>query len=307
MALGFVLVGIWYASTTPEYRQLIVKYLREANYFWVGVSLLLGFISHLSRTIRWQFMLQPMGYTPKFMSSFFIVLLSYFYNLGIPRSGEIIRATALKTYENVPFDKGFGTVVAERIIDLCMLSILVVIAFFSQTDTLIYIFENKQISVKKIAILLSLGVLVLLFFVFFLKKSNHFIAIRIKKIIKGLLEGFFSVFKMPKKMAFMLHTLIIWGCYIGMFWVIKFCFLETEPLSLDIILIAFIGGAFAMSVTNGGLGLFPIAVSKVLMLYGVSKVSAESYGWIMWISQTFMVILLGILASICLPLLYTKK
>ena len=48
------------------------------------------------------------------------VCVSYFMNLTIPRSGEVTRAALLKKYENVPFDKGFGTIVAERIVDLIL-------------------------------------------------------------------------------------------------------------------------------------------------------------------------------------------
>jgi hypothetical protein len=54
-----------------------------------------------------------------------IIMMAYLTNLGIPRSGELLRATTLKTYQGVPFQKGFGTIVTERIIDLLMLFVVI--------------------------------------------------------------------------------------------------------------------------------------------------------------------------------------
>jgi hypothetical protein len=46
---------------------------------------------------------RPLGYQPTFMMRTLTVMISYFSNLGIPRSGEVLRATALATYADVPF------------------------------------------------------------------------------------------------------------------------------------------------------------------------------------------------------------
>jgi Mn2+/Fe2+ NRAMP family transporter len=51
---------------------------------------------------------------------------------------------------------------------------------------------------------------------------------------------------------------------------------------------------------QGGLGVFPLAIMNTLLLYGVSKSGALALGWILWTSQTLMIIVLGV-ASI--PLL----
>ncbi|MEL6305225.1 MAG: TIGR00374 family protein, partial [Bacteroidota bacterium] len=118
-----------------------------------------------------------------------------------------------------------------------------------------------------------------------------------------LLQGILSIFKMEKKWSFIGHTLFIWLAYIGMFWVIKYTLPETEPLGLGPILVAFIAGAFAISATNGGIGLYPIAVSAALGIYGVDSVSGDAFGWIMWISQTLMVVVFGAISFMVLPLL----
>ncbi|MCR9228697.1 MAG: TIGR00374 family protein, partial [Flavobacteriaceae bacterium] len=99
----------------------------------------------------------------------------------------------------------------------------------------------------------------------------------------------------------------IWAAYFGMFWVIKYTVEETIPLSLGELLVAFVAGAFAMSTTNGGIGLYPIAVSAALGIYGISSISGDAFGWIMWIAQTLMVVVFGTISFLVLPLLNRNR
>ena len=188
-----------------------------------------------------------------------------------------------------------------------MLLIIVSIALFLQTDLILNLLTEKSIPISKIVILLSACVFALLFFVFFIKKSKHIIAIKIKRLVNGLLEGVFSIFKMKNKWAFIAHTIFIWTAYIGMFWVIKFTVPETSSLGIEPLLVAFVAGAFAMAATNGGLGVFPIVVSATLSIYDISSVSGDAFGWIMWISQTAMVVFFGAISFLLLPLLNRNK
>lgn len=307
IALGVFLVIYWYNSTLPEDRQQIIKYVKEANLFWVGSSIFIGILSHISRAIRWNYLLEPLGYKPKISNNILIILMSYFANLGIPRSGEILRATALSTYEDVPFEKGFGTIVTERVIDLIMLLLIVTIALFLQTDVILEFLQDKGFNFNTVLILFGAGILGFIFFMAFIKKSNSNFANKLKNFLKGLLDGVLSIFKMKRKWAFVFHTFFIWAAYIAMFWVIKFTVLETMGLSLGQLLVAFVGGAFAMAATNGGVGLFPIAVSKTLAVFGISAVSGDAFGWIMWIAQTAMVIVFGAISFLLLPLLNRNR
>jgi uncharacterized protein (TIRG00374 family) len=302
IVLGIFLVWYSYYITSSEDRVQIIRYIREADKFYVGISVLIGIFSHISRAVRWNFLLEPMGYRPLVTNNVLIILIAYFANLGIPRSGEVLRATALATYEDVPFEKGFGTIVTERVVDLIMLLLIVMVALLLQTDILLQFLDGKGISLAAMIILLAAGVLCLFLFLAFLRRSTNRLAIKLKNLIKGLLDGVLSIFKMKKKWRFLWHTLFIWGAYIAMFWVIKYTVPETVSLTLGQILVAFVAGAFAMSTTNGGIGLYPIAVSGSLAIYGISDVSGDAFGWIMWISQTLMVVVFGAISFLVLPL-----
>lgn len=305
--LGVFLVWYSYNSTTPEDRTLIINNISNANPFWVSLSVIIGIVSHVSRAIRWNFLLNPLGYHPKLSNNIFIILISYFTNLGIPRSGEFLRATALTTYENVPFEKGFGTIVTERVIDLIMLLLIITIALVLQTDIILDFLNNNGVGLMGSILVLTIGIVGLVTVVYVIRKSTSGLALKLKTFLNGMLEGVGSILKMEKKWSFVFHTILIWGSYITMFWVIKYTVAETLDLSFSQLLVAFIAGAFAMSTTSGGIGAYPIAVAAALSLFGISEVSGKAFGWIMWISQTLMIVVFGAISFVLLPLLNRNR
>ncbi|MBS9462493.1 flippase-like domain-containing protein [Flagellimonas sp. 389] len=304
--IGAGLVFYSYTSTSAEDRTKILASIQNADLTWVFLSIFIGILSHISRAVRWNYLLYPLGYKPRLINNVLIILTSYFANTLVLRSGEFLRATALTTYENVPFEKGFGTIVTERIIDVIMLMLIILTALLFQTDVILGILEEKGIGLVGSLVLLLAGILGLLIAIRIIRKSTSTFAIKVKTFLNGLLEGVLSIFKMKNKWAFILHTLFIWACYIAMFWVIKFTVPETTDLPLGAFLVAFVAGAFAMAATNGGLGLFPIVVTAALSVYGVSKTSGDAYGWIMWTAQTLMVVVFGTISFIILPLINRK-
>lgn len=252
-------------------------------------------------------MLNPMGYHPRLINNTLAIFITYIANLGVPRSGEFFRATVLKTYENIPFEKSFGTIIAERAIDLLMLLLTIGLALTLESDLIYSLLEEKPINpynVLAIIFVCSLGVY---FLVKQLKKSSHPLAQKINGLLSGLAEGFLIIIKMKKKWAYLFHTLFIWVMYIAMFYISKFSLPETHELGFEALLIGFIVGALAISATNGGIGIYPFSVSLVLISYGISKESSLAFGWIMWTAQTVMVILFGSLSFFLLPLVNRKK
>jgi len=306
--LGIFLILNFLSRLTPQDKTAIIEAFKSANYWWVGLSLFFGILSHLSRAYRWQFILNPIGYHPKFANTIMTVLVAYLLNLLIPRSGEIARATAISKYEDIPFEKAFGTILAERVADVLMLLIIIGIAFFSQAELLSnYLFTKSNSAYFKMGgILILLSLLAFLFYLF-VKKSTIPFFVKIKAFINGLIEGVNSIFKMKKKWIFIFHTFFIWIMYLLMFYVVTFALPETSHLPFSAIIVGFVIGGISMALTNGGLGIYPISVASVLVLYHVNLNPARAFGWIMWTAQTLMVLLFGGLSLLFLPIYNRNK
>jgi len=124
--LAFLAVGIlllWLAFRTVEFKEL-GNSLKGANYSWLLLSMLFGILAYISRARRWMILINPLGYHPKFWSTFHSMMSGYLANLALPRIGEITRCVALGKKEKIPVDQLVGTVVIERTIDLISLLVI---------------------------------------------------------------------------------------------------------------------------------------------------------------------------------------
>lgn len=281
------------------------EYTKNADFKWIVLGVLCGFLSHVSRAYRWLFMAEPLGYKPKLANSFMAVYSAYLINFTIPRAGEIARATILSNYEEVPFEKGFGTIVSERIADLIMMLLIIGITLILQFEFIVDFFISKFNPISVTIILVSLFVLLSLFFII-LKKSNTTLAYKIKNFINGLIEGALSIFKMKQKWLFLLHTVFIWVMYVAMFYITSFAIEDLNNLPIGAILIGFILASFSIAATNGGIGSFPEAVVIGFLLFNLPEDPSRAFGWIMWSSQTIMIIVVGGLSLLFLPI-YNKQ
>jgi hypothetical protein len=295
--LGLLLIYYSYANTTSLERIEIYSSMKSADIKFVFLSIFLGVLSHLIRSLRWQSMLEPLGYKISLLNSIMSVLIAFLSNLGIPRSGEFLRASSISYYEKIPFEKSFGTIITERIIDVIILVALILygVSIFSKT-------EIPEFSINK---KLIFGFFYILFFgliiYYFISKSKY--KNRIKNLFMGLKKGVLSIIKIENKSIFIFHSLFIWLCYFLMFYVVKFSIPETHNLEFEPIFLAFLAGAMAMALTNGGIGAYPLAIAAVISQYDVPYESALALGWIVWTSQTLMIITFGSLSFIFLPIL----
>lgn len=306
IVLGVFFVYYAYHQFSSEQIEEMKGYFRSADYTYILLSLLFMKVSHASRAYRWKYSLQYLGYASSFWNNFMAISVGYLLNMTVPRSGEISRAVVLQKYNNIPFDKGFGTIIAERIIDLVFLVFFVFLAFVLQYQQLVEFLSAKIPIVQLIAILGSLFVLGVVGILLVYKSSlKFFVFIRTK--IAGLVEGVLSIFKMPHRIPFLIHSLIIWVSFVLTFYFGTKVLPETSEISLGVTMVAFVVGSLAVTFTNGGFGAFPLMIAEVLALYGISITAGTAFGWILWTSQTALVIALGGLAFLFLPLINKSK
>jgi glycosyltransferase 2 family protein len=304
--LGVYLMVYKYNSFTPEQITEMKGYFKNANYFYIFISLIIALLGFASRAYRWKYSLEFLGYKTKFQNNLMSICICYFMNLTIPRSGEVSRAVFIKKYEDVPFDKAFGTIVAERIVDFVIFLIFVIIAFVSQFEILKnYLF--KKIPFQQLAVFAILGFISFVGFLLIWIYSNWKIVKKLKKKFEGLIEGITSLFKMDKKWYYILHSFFIWISYFLMFYVTIFALKETSNISITTALIGFVIGSLAIGFTNSGFGAFPLLIAEIFLLYGISDTAGTAFGWLVWISQTVLTIFLGTLSFLLFPILNRNK
>jgi hypothetical protein len=250
-------------------------------------------------------MLDHLGYESSFANNFMAVNIGYLLNLTVPKSGEISRAVIVKKYNNIPFDKGFGTIVAERIIDMFFLLFFMLLAVVLQFK-IVKAFILDKMPLHLIALLLVGGTLGFIVFILIYKYSKLKIVAIFKEKITGLKEGLLSVVHMKEKWNYFFQTLLIWGSYILTYYVATKAIPETSVLTIGAIITSFVVGSIAIAFTNSGFGAYPFLTSKVLLFYAIAEPIGTAFGWIIWTSQMLLVLILGLLSFLFLPILNRK-
>jgi glycosyltransferase 2 family protein len=306
IALGVYLTIYTYHKFSPQQLLEIKGYFQEADYKYIVLALLIAIFGNMSRAFRWKYSLDHLGYPTTFATNYMAINICYLLNLTVPKSGEISRAVILKKYNNIPFDKGFGTIVAERIVDLMVLLVFIFTAFILQFSV-VKSFILDKIPVEKAwiaGIIIMVGGLAIV--ALFRYSKSKWIE-KIKRKLTGLREGISTLLYMKNKGWYALHTLFIWSSYVLMFYVTLFALPQTSSITFGAVVTAFVVGSIAIAFTNSGFGSYPFMIAKILALYGISETAGNAFGWIVWSSQMFLVVLLGLLSFLFLPLVNRSR
>lgn len=306
LLLGVFLIYYTYGKFTPVQLKEIKTHFRHADYFYIVISLVISTLGCISRAYRWKFSLEHMGYKSSFANNFMAVSVGYLMNMTIPRSGEFSRALIVKKYDNIPFDKGFGSIIAERIVDSIVLLFLMMLTFFVQFEA-VKKFVLDKIPLRETIWVLAIGasLTIIALLLYFYSRMKFIISLKAK--ISGLKEGMLSIVKMEKKWPYIFHTLFIWMSYIAMFYVTIFTLEETSSIGFGAILSSFLVGSITIAVTSSGFGTYPVLMAKILLFYGIAETAGNAFGWIVWISQILLVIITGVISIFLLPILNRKK
>ncbi len=291
--------------------------IEHIDYIWLVLALLSGGLSHVIRAARWQMMVKPYGYTPRFSNSFFAVISTYFANLAVPRLGEVTRPGILKKYEKIPFSISFGTIVLERAIDLLILLILTVILFLTQTHVFVDFANNNPDVAMHLAkiknsawpyVLVSLMALGFVALIVFWKRIKQTVLYqKFEHIIEQFLDGIRSIRKLKNNWLFIAYTLLIWLLYFLMTFLPVYAFASTDHLTALGGLTFFIIGSYGMVIpAPGGLGSWHFLVAGTLVVLGINDQDARSFALIVHAAQTALIVVMGFVTTILLPVVNRK-
>ncbi len=305
--IGVALIYVAFNQFDATQINEIINKFKSANYIYIFISLLLALVGYFSRAYRWLLSLKQLGYSVKFINSFVAVNISYLLNLTIPRSGEVSRAGLLTKTDNIPFQEGFGTIVAERIIDFIILLFITGVVVILKFDTIVPLVDWSKFSFSSIKFFILIGIIFIILIIVFLKIYGKKIITLLKSKTSGFSTGIQAIVNLQKKQQFLFHTLLIWTSYILMFYVTIYSFNETATLTFDQVLTGFVVGSFAIVFTNGGIGAYPLLIAKVFVLYNIPETIGTAFGWIVWTSQIILILILGFSSFLILPFLKSNN
>ncbi len=305
LTLGIVLLHFAFRNISF---QTLLSDLKNANYSWILLSLLLGFLGFVVRACRWIMLIEPLGHKPPLKDTFHALMTGYLANFTLPRFGEITRCATLSRTNKIPMDALIGTVIIERTIDMLVLFALVIIVIFTRINFFgqflkTQVFDplyEKIIAALNFSSLIWIaffsGIIILVIvFIFYRSRFSDFPFYRkTKKIILGIFEGLKTVFRMKRRKLFVFHSVLLWFIYFLMTWVVVYSIPETSHLTaLDGLFLLVIGSLGMAAPVQGGIGAFHWIIYKGLTIYGISREKGLVYATLSHESQTLLVIFLG--------------
>lgn len=308
--MGIVL--LWLCFRKIEFSQ-VLDYVKTAKYSWMLISLVCLGISLFFRALRWNILIESLGYKTRVSTTYESVLIAYFANTVFPRLGEVTRCGTLTKKENIPFDKSFGTVVSERIIDLVILlamALLVILFQWNLLGSLITSWLNPLIetitnNVVLGAIIIVVAVTFVVAILFIIKRnkerlSQNKLYRKIASVWDGFVDGMKSIYTMEKKGLFIIYTLLIWGFYVVMTWLPFYMLPETSHLGLtEAVTLLGLATLGVVAPVPGGMGVYHfIGILLLNGFYGISESAAVSFVTINHTSQMIFYLVTGVIAYV---------
>lgn len=321
--VGFLALGVlllYFAFRGVALNEL-ASTLQKVNFWWIGLSLLFAGISFLIRARRWMLLIEPLGFNPSYINTYHSLMVGYLSNYALPRLGEVTRCVTLGNREKIPVDSLFGTVIIERVTDMLMLMLILVIlliswmekfgAFFGEQvlqpleEKLVELFGGTLV----FWLMVSAGLVIFVLLIYLLRKRLYRFALvrKIRGIFLGILDGLKTIYRMKRKWEFVLHSVLIWVLYILMTWVVVFALEELSGLTfIDGMFLLVIGGLGMSAPVTAGFGAYHWITSRGLMfVYGFSLETGTAYAILAHESNSLLTILLGAISYMIL--MFSKK
>ena len=311
ISLVFAALFMWLAFKGLEFDK-IKGYFAEANYFWVLAAMVFGLLAYWFRAIRWNLLLEPMGYQISNSNSLWTISFGYLMNLTIPRSGELARSTALYGVEKVPVDKSFGTIILERVVDLvCMLGFLALTLVFKYSAISAF-YHQSGIKINPIFVVSVFAFLIIGTFVFFRFKDKfthlRFIG-KVIEFVEGIFHGLTTIFKLKQKVKFIILSIAIWVSYYFAAYLVCFALPETSHFTIaDGFFVIVVGTLGMMVPASGGIGAFhfamKIGIGALFFSYGKTFEEGAAVGLsYAFISHTMQLVIMAVMGVISIPML----
>lgn len=316
LGLGIFMV-VWMSRGIDEkgWEQIRLSISKAHYLLFIPVFILL-LLSHYIRALRWKMLMQPLGYQPSTFNIFNAVMIGYLANLAFPRLGELLKCTLLAKYEKTSPDKLVGTIVAERTIDLLCLISVFLLTILLQMDIVgqyaLQLLDQFATNAKGNSSSVIFGIAGFFFLSWLLirwvkKHPENPLLQKISNLIKGVAAGLVSIRYVNNKLRFTLYSVLIWILYYAGTRIGFYALNEVSHLGMQEALSILSFGSIGMIVTQGGLGAYQYAVQETLALYQIDKVIGFTYGWLLWIAQTLVLLAGGLFSMIILPIYNRNK
>ena len=198
LALGIAFLYVAFRGVS--FSEFIAS-LSRVSIWWMVIYIISTVFAHFIRAVRWKYLLKYIKKDVSFHHAFASVMIGYGFNNIIPRMGEVSRAVFLGQYEKISRISVLGSIVVERLIDMIMFMLAVLISGFIYSSNFSQTFSWLRLTFL-IGIFGVLGLIV--FLIVLIKKEDQLLpliqrllsrysaetAVKVQSFLGKLVSGF---------------------------------------------------------------------------------------------------------------------
>jgi glycosyltransferase 2 family protein len=319
LIVGF---SIYFSIWKVDFSEL-GRSFRTANYWYALAIIVPILLSHWIRAVRWKVILERIHPNVRTGNLFAGVMIGYFMNNIIPRSGEFVRPWFTAQEEkDTSFSSLLGSIIVERFIDTVALLIMIAVILFVDRH-MFDGFEEVGVSADVIrpiiymAIILGIG-----FIIIAPSRAGLWVAeaaslpldwlarrtgwTRLSTLRAGVLDMFrklqlgFGAVRTPRQVLLVLfHTALLYFLYMVPLWIMFHAFPSganpqaTLFAATEIWAVTALG--YAIAPTPGAFGVFHVTARIALMKFvAFTEADAVAYATLTHFVNYLVPIVLGI-------------
>ena len=305
--LAYALHGISFRAIGTQFR--------HANYSLIALVGLVTVGSYFLRGKRWQQPLLTLGYHPTVFRTTVAMQTGVVSSMIVLGSGELTRCATLQRTDGIPLAQGIGSVVAERIVDLFMLALVLLLTALVEFNRVRTYFSGLTLAVPStywIVIISSLLIAISLLSWWALRRPlvrNHPLTGRLMRIIQGFNRGFMAIRQLPQPGLFVVLTVLnqVLSCFVTYLLLLAVDATHQLPFSssLTILAVSSLGGLAVP--TQGGIGTYHFLVSRVLVLYGIPQTESVAVATFLHAINFAINLLLSSVSFLIVPMLIAAR
>lgn len=248
--------------------------IRTANVLFLLAGFVIYYLSFPLRALRWRILLQNVGFSrangelPRFWKLVEIIYISFFANVIVPaKLGDLYRAYLLHQDTGVSATRSFGTVLAERLLDLIVLLLLCIPAIMISLHGKLPWEVELSLEVTLAAVVV--GIVGLFLLRLLRTKIEKIVPVRFRGYYNHLQEGLLGSFHRLPTLSVL--SIGVWMCEALRFFFVAFALnLFTGDL-LHVVAAAFFVGLVealltVIPFTGGGVGLVETGMAAMIIL-----------------------------------------
>ncbi len=281
---------------------------------------MLVIVSYLFRAIRWRYFIRPVKEV-KTRRLYSPLMVGFMANMLPARAGEFVRAYLLSKKENISFSASFATIFIERLFDLTLVLLLLVIALLFMPQAFVSgdpAGEYELLGKVKLFGMVSFSLCLFIFLFSALLQFRNDLAIKIigflvtpfpqtwKEKVFELTASFTGGLRIIRdRQGFTVAAILsvlIWGTFVLTNYPLYLAFgIHTKlPLLSSMIVLCLTVAIFiTVAPTPGFLGSYHLGcVTALHGIFGIQKATALSYGIVSWLVVMGVTVVIGAIFAI---------